>query len=135
MKKMIFILSMLMITFAASAQKQKYNVIGAVPFDAKTQQFGKLESKDMTIVNDGDSVIYVGTSRYSVISVNSRIEEENAKYAEYTANDAFGNEYTIKIADDAAAENPIMRYFLLMFSNNNIYDWMYYYTTAPTKVE
>lgn len=53
-KRIALALLCLVIGVAAQAQRVVYNVIAQVPFDARTQQYGKMMPKDMRIIKRGD---------------------------------------------------------------------------------
>ena len=68
-KRIALALLCLVIGVAAQAQRVVYNVIAQVPFDARTQQYGKMVPKDMRIIKRGDETIYIGAEKYDVVEV------------------------------------------------------------------
>lgn len=112
---------------AAQAQDVVYNVIARVPFDARTQQYGKMEPKDMRIIKRGDETVYIGAEKYDVVEVVDRKDSVNTRYVQYTAIDANDTEVTIKVCHDGTAEHAAMRDYVLIFDNTHIYDWTYYF--------
>lgn len=130
MKKFLLTTLMVFCVGIVSAQRTSYDVIAKVPYDARTEQYGKLEPVDLKIVSDGDKAIYIGAEKYDVVQVNLRVNEPQLQYVEYTAIDAGGEEYTIKLAYDGTAAHEVMRHFLLIFKDTDIYHWTYYYTRA-----
>lgn len=117
----------LVIGVAAQAQRVVYNVIAQVPFDARTQQYGKMMPKDMRIIKRGDETIYIGAEKYDMVEVVDRKDDINTRYVQYTAIDANGTEVTIKVCHDGTAEHAAMRDYVLIFDNAHIYDWTYYF--------
>lgn len=117
---------------AAQAQRVVFNVIAQVPFDARTQQYGKVVPKDMRIIKRGDETVYIGADKYDVVEVVDRKDNGDTRYVEYTALDANDAEVTIKVCHDGAAEHAAMRDYVLIFSNAHIYDWTYYFV-EPAK--
>ena len=93
----------LVIGVAAQAQRVVYNVIAQVPFDARTQQYGKMVPKDMRIIKRGDETIYIGAEKYDVVEVVDRKDDINTRYVQYTAIDANDTEVTIKVCHDCGA--------------------------------
>lgn len=126
-KKIALVLLCLVIGVAAQAQRVVYNVIAQVPFDARTQQYGKMVPKDMRIIKRGDETIYIGAEKYDVVEVVDRKDDINTRYVQYTAIDANDTEVTIKVCHDGTAEHAAMRDYVLIFDNTHIYDWTYYF--------
>lgn len=126
-KRIALALLCLVIGVAAQAQRVVYNVIAQVPFDARTQQYGKMVPKDMRIIKRGDETIYIGAEKYDVVEVVDRKDDINTRYVQYTAIDANGTEVTIKVCHDGTAEHAAMRDYVLIFDNAHIYDWTYYF--------
>ena len=108
-KRIALALLCLVIGVAAQAQRVVYNVIAQVPFDARTQQYGKMVPKDMRM------------------EVVDRKDDINTRYVQYTAIDANDTEVTIKVCHDGTAEHAAMRDYVLIFDNAHIYDWTYYF--------
>lgn len=126
-KRIALALLCLVIGVAAQAQRVVYNVIAQVPFDARTQQYGKMMPKDMRIIKRGDETIYIGAEKYDMVEVVDRKDDINTRYVQYTAIDANGTEVTIKVCHDGTAEHAAMRDYVLIFDNAHIYDWTYYF--------
>lgn len=117
-------------SISAFAQHIYYDVIAKVPYNARTMQYGKIDPLNMKIVRIGNQTVYIGPDKYSIKSINTEFKDSVMQYIEYDAISETGEEYTIKIAYDGTATTEVMRHFVLIFKDNDIYNWIYYYTSA-----
>lgn len=135
MKKILMIALMAMMTLATMAQRISYDVIAKVPYDAKEGKYGQMETVNMNIVKEGNQYAYIGADRYDITATNVQFKDSTADYVEYTAIDKAGQEYTLKFAYDGTATHDVMKYFVIIFNNNDIYNWTYYYVNKGKEVE
>lgn len=135
MKKILLVALMTIMALSSFAQRITYSVIAKVPYNAQKEEYGKLEPLNMNIIRQGDTFIYIGATRYDITAVNSQKKEAKEEYKEYSAIDSDGKEYTIKVANDGNAVKDVMRYYVLLFNNNDIYNWTYYFTDPGTEVK
>ncbi|MCH3993525.1 hypothetical protein NG821_10425 [Prevotella cerevisiae] len=130
MKKIILVAFAVIFTMSVFAQRTSYDVIAKVPFDARKMQYGKIDPVNMKIVRVGNEAVYIGPDKYTVKSVERDYKDSVMEYKEYDAVNEKGQEYTIKVAYDGTATPEVMRHFVLIFNDNDIYNWTYYYTSA-----
>ncbi len=137
MKKILLLLMAFLAisSISASAQHIFYDVIARVPYNARTMQYGKIDPVNMKIVRIGNQTVYIGPDKYSIKSINTEFKDSVMQYIEYDAVSETGEEYTIKIAYDGTATAEVMRHFVLIFKDNDIYNWTYYYTSAGEETE
>ncbi|MCI1246382.1 MAG: hypothetical protein LKG14_03210 [Prevotella sp.] len=130
MKKIVLMAFAVIFTMSVFAQRTSYDVIAKVPFDARKMQYGKIDPVNMKIVRVGNEAVYIGPDKYTVKSVERDYKDSVMEYKEYDAVNEKGQEYTIKVAYDGTATPEVMRHFVLIFNDNDIYNWTYYYTSA-----
>jgi hypothetical protein len=130
MKKVLFLALAVIFAMPLFAQRINYEVIAKVPFDARTMHYGKVDPVKMNIVRVGNQVIYIGPDKYTIKKTDTAFKDSVMEYLEYDATDETGQEYTIKVAYDGTATPDVMRHFVLIFNDNDIYNWTYYYTSA-----
>lgn len=130
MRKIYTLMICLLLSVAAQAQRIVFDVVAKVPYDPRTQQYGKMEPREMKIIKQGDETIYIGADRYDVVEVDERKNDSAVQYVQYTAVDAAGAEWTIKVCHDSTVEHEVMRDYVLLFNNSHIYDWTYYFTDS-----
>lgn len=136
MKKILLMAFFAVFFISAFAQQHiYYNVIAKVPYNARTMQYGKIDPLNMKIVRIGNQTVYIGPDKYSIKSINTEFKDSVMQYIEYDAVSETGEEYTIKIAYDGTATAEVMRHFVLIFKDNDIYNWTYYYTSAGEETE
>ena len=136
MKKILLMAFFAVFFISAFAQQHiYYNVIAKVPYNARTMQYGKRDPLNMKIVRIGNQTVYIGPDKYSIKSINTEFKDSVMQYIEYDAVSETGEEYTIKIAYDGTATAEVMRHFVLIFKDNDIYNWTYYYTSAGEETE
>lgn len=120
----------LLLSVTVQAQRIVFEVIAKVPYDPRSQQYGKMEPREMKIIKKGDDAIYIGADKYDVVEVDERKNDGDVQYVQYTAVDAAGAEWTIKVCHGGTVEHEVMRNYVLLFNNTQIYDWTYYFTDA-----
>ncbi len=122
----------LLLSVTVQAQRIVFDVIAKVPYDPRTQQYGKMEPLQMKIVKSGDNAIYIGADKYDVLQIEESKNDSAIQYVQYTALDAAGAEFTIKVCHDGTVKHQVMSNYVLIFDNSHIYDWTYYFTDAGT---
>ncbi len=135
MKKIIFVAVVALLSLTAMAQRVSYNVIAKVPFNAQKEEYGKMEPMDMKIITQDDNYIYIGSDRYDITSVVKHTKDVNTDSKEYSCIDAEGKPFTIKVAYDGTAKHDVMKYFVLIFNDNDIYHWNYYFTEKGIEIK
>jgi uncharacterized protein YrzB (UPF0473 family) len=135
MRKIAIIALMTLMAVTANAQKKQYDVICTAPYDARTQQYGKVEAQEYHITRNGDKWFNIHGRQYQVVSIDARSVTDEKQYTEYTVRDDDARQYILKIVWDSTATPELRKHYVILVDTNNPYDWTYYFIGAPREVK
>lgn len=136
MKKSIILLMALLLTpLVMSAQKMEYHAIATCLRNMKTLDYGKVSAADLKIEKNGNSALRINGKNYRVLTIDRDIQTDSIQSVQYTVNDDSGREYVVKFNHDIYNKVDLMKYQMIIFDANHPYDWTYYFTNKPKKVE
>lgn len=118
-------------SLSAMAQKVTYQAIARCARDMKTQDYGRVQVSDVKIVKDGNSAVWLGTDKYSVVTVDRNVQTDSIQSVQFTALDSLGHEFVIIFNHDMYNAVPLMRHQVILFDANKPYDWTYYFAKEP----
>lgn len=119
------------LSLSAVAQKVSYQTIARCARDMKTQDYGRVQVSDIRIVKDGNSAVWLGADKYSVVTVDRNIQTDSIQSVQYTTLDSLGQEFVVIFNHDIYNSVPLMRYQVILFDANKPYDWTYYFAKEP----
>lgn len=119
------------------AQKQLYQVVAQAPrtMNLKGEPFGKATLSSIKIIKQGDSRITIGDSIYSVVSIDSRENNDSITSVQYTVQSPAGDQCIVKFIDDNYPQTELMRHTVIFLYMALPYDWTYYFTEKPRDIQ
>lgn len=125
----------MIMSLTATAQKKQYEVVCTAPYNAQTEQYGKVEAQEYHIVRNGDKWFAINGKQYHVISVDSRSVTGDKQFTEYTVKDDQNKQYILKIVWDATATPELRKHYVILVDTAAPYDWTYYFIGAPKNIK
>ncbi|MFZ1236486.1 MAG: hypothetical protein WAR39_05725 [Prevotella sp.] len=134
-KLVIIMLLQVIFPVIGLAQKSMYHVIATVQRNMRTLDYGKVSPVDFDIVKTGNSSVTVKGKSYTVIKIDKEVKTDSIESIQFTAQDSEGQEYIIKFSHEPYSQVALMKFQMILFDVNHPYDWTYYFSQEPRKIE